>query len=199
MAFCFFGAEPLALATLARIADITPALADSAADDAFYTRTDLSLDYYRMIRRHQRDLFEARPYARAITAFGLGLIPTTGSRRLKRQSDLGRDRDASLRSIRAIPHNAILQQLGYPVNVLAGLGTAATGAQEGLGALLSGSARGRQILALVGGQQCDRQHQDAGRLWRIVQQRLLGDPPLSRHRNVAGQALLGAGRTAGGG
>lgn len=148
--FLFFGAAPLALATLARIAAITPALASGASDDEFYTRTDLSLDYYRMIRRHQRGLFEARPYARAITAFGLGLIPTTGSRRLKRQSDLGRDRDASLRSIRAIPHNAVLQQLGYPVNVLAGVGTAATGAEEGLGALLSGSARGQQILRLVG-------------------------------------------------
>ncbi|OYQ27614.1 phosphoenolpyruvate carboxylase [Sandarakinorhabdus cyanobacteriorum] len=148
--FLFFGADALALATLTRIADITPGLAEGGAADEFYTRTDLSLDYYRMIRRHQRGLFEARPYARAITAFGLGLIPTTGSRRLKRQSDLGRDRDASLRSIRAIPHNAILQQLGYPVNVLAGVGTAAAGAQEGLGALMSGSARGRQILGLVG-------------------------------------------------
>ncbi len=148
--FLFFGHPALALATLARIALIAPQLAAGGADDDFYARTDLSLDYYRMIRRHQRGLFEARPYARAITAFGLGLIPTTGSRRLKRQSDLGRDRDASLRSIRAIPHNAILQQLGYPVNVLAGVGSAAQGATEALGALLGASARGGQILALVG-------------------------------------------------
>lgn len=148
--FLFFGHDALALATLSRTALLVPQLASGGSDDEFYQRTDLSLDYYRMIRRFQRMMFEARPYARAITAFGLGLIPTTGSRRLKRQSDLGRDRDASLRSIRAIPHNAILQQLGYPVNILAGVGTAASGAQEGLAILLSGSARGRQILGLVG-------------------------------------------------
>jgi phosphoenolpyruvate carboxylase len=151
--FLFFGHDTLALATLTRIAEITPTLATGGApsdsDDPFYTRTDLSLDYYRMIRRHQRAMFEARPYARAITAFGLGLIPVTGSRRLKRQSDIGSDRDASLRSIRAIPHNAILQQLGYPVNVLSGVGSAGVDAQEALAALLAGSARGRQLLGLV--------------------------------------------------
>ncbi|WP_017667548.1 phosphoenolpyruvate carboxylase [Sandarakinorhabdus sp. AAP62] len=147
--FLFFGHDALALATLTRIAEITPTLATGGADDPFYTRTDLSLDYYRMIRRHQRQMFEARPYARAITAFGLGLIPVTGSRRLKRQSDIGSDRDASLRSIRAIPHNAILQQLGYPVNVLAGVGSAGMDAQEALAALLASSARGRQLLGLV--------------------------------------------------
>jgi phosphoenolpyruvate carboxylase len=146
--FLFFGHPALATATLTRIACLSPGLA-TAAPDAFYTRTDLSLDFYRMIRRHQRRLFEARPYARAITAFGLGLIPITGSRRLKRQSDLGSDKDASLRQIRAIPHNAILQQLGYPVNVLAGVGSAAADAQEALAGLLHASARGRQILALV--------------------------------------------------
>lgn len=147
--FLFFGHDALALATLTRIATLSPQL-DGGGEDPFYTRTDLSLDYYRMIRRHQRRLFEARPYARAITAFGLGLIPVTGSRRLKRQSDIGSDRDASLRSIRAIPHNAILQQLGYPVNVLAGVGTAAAPAQEALASLLAASPRGRQILGLVG-------------------------------------------------
>lgn len=147
--FLFFGHDALALATLSRIAALWPGLTDGEQDD-FYTRTDLSLDYYRMIRQHQRRLFETRPYARAITAFGLGLLPVTGSRRLKRQSDIGSDREANLRQIRAIPHNAVLQQLGYPANVLAGVGTAAGEAREALAALLSSSPRGRQILGLVG-------------------------------------------------
>jgi phosphoenolpyruvate carboxylase len=60
-----------------------------------------------------------------MTAFGLGLLNDTGSRKSRRQSDLAADREMSLRQIRAIPHNAILQQLGYPVNVIAGIGTAA--------------------------------------------------------------------------
>jgi phosphoenolpyruvate carboxylase len=55
----------------------------------------------------------------------------------------------SLRQIRAIPHNAILQQLGYPVNVIAGFGTAADGNTEEMAALLRGSDRGRQMVRLV--------------------------------------------------
>ena len=147
--FLFFGHDALALATLGRIAEAVPGLATGGTDDPFYTRTDLSLDYYRMIRRQQRQLFVAQPYARAITAFGLGLVPVTGSRRLRRQSDIGQDRAASLRQIRAIPHNAILQQLGYPANVLAGVGSAAGDAREALAALLAASPRGRSLLGLV--------------------------------------------------
>jgi phosphoenolpyruvate carboxylase len=147
--FLFFGHAALALATLVRIAETSPGLAAGGGDDPFYARTDLSLDYYRMIRRHQRQLFETRPYGRAITAFGLGLVPVTGSRRLRRQSDIGQDRAASLRQIRAIPHNAILQQLGYPANVLAGVGSAAVDAREALAGLLAISPRGRSIMALV--------------------------------------------------
>lgn len=55
----------------------------------------------------------------------------------------------SLRQIRAIPHNAILQQLGYPVNVIAGVGTAADGNIEEVAALLTESERGRQLIRLV--------------------------------------------------
>lgn len=55
----------------------------------------------------------------------------------------------SLRQIRAIPHNAILQQLGYPVNVIAGVGSAADTNREEIAALLAESPRGRQIARLV--------------------------------------------------
>src|SRR5690606_4505269 len=80
---------------------------------------------------------------------GLGLLNPTGSRVSRRQSDLAADRDMNLRQIRAIPHNAVLQQLGYPVNVIAGIGSAADGRIEEIAELLSNSARGRQIVALV--------------------------------------------------
>ena len=54
----------------------------------------------------------------------------------------------SLRQIRAIPHNAILQQLGYPVNVIAGFGTASDGNAR-IAALLATSERGRQMVRLL--------------------------------------------------
>ncbi|MBI1403375.1 MAG: phosphoenolpyruvate carboxylase [Porphyrobacter sp.] len=148
--YLFFATPELALATLTRIAEARPAEADLAAPaDPFYHRTDLSLDFYRAVKEHQGDHLASRTYARAVTAFGLGLLNPTGSRVSRRQSDINADREMSLRQIRAIPHNAILQQLGYPVNVIAGIGSAADANREELAALLTESPRGRQIMRLA--------------------------------------------------
>ncbi|MXO66610.1 phosphoenolpyruvate carboxylase [Altericroceibacterium endophyticum] len=148
--YMYFATSDLALATLTRIAEARPAATDpDAPTDPFYRRTDISLDFYRAIRDHQHDHLESRTYSRAITAFGLGLLNSTGSRVSRRQSDLSADREMSLRQIRAIPHNSILQQLGYPVNVIAGIGSAADGNYEELAELLRDSARGQQLIRLV--------------------------------------------------
>lgn len=148
--YLWFATPELALAMLTRLACLHPAETDpDAPTDPFYRRTDLSLDFYRAIKEHQREYLESRTYARAITAFGLGLLNSTGSRVSRRQSDLNADREMSLRQIRAIPHNAILQQLGYPVNVIAGIGHAAEGNYEEIAALLRDSARGREMIRMV--------------------------------------------------
>ena len=148
--YLFFATPELALATLTRIAELRPAETDLAAPaDPFYHRTDISLDFYRAVKEHQGDHLASRTYARAVTAFGLGLLNPTGSRVSRRQSDINADREMSLRQIRAIPHNAILQQLGYPVNVIAGIGSAADSNREEIAALLTESPRGSQILRLV--------------------------------------------------
>ena len=148
--YLWFATPELAQATLTRIAVLRPSETDpEAPTDPFYRRTDISLDFYRAIRDHQSEHLESRTYPRAITAFGLGMLNSTGSRVSRRQSDINADREMSLRQIRAIPHNSILQQLGYPVNVIAGVGHAAEGNYEEIAALLADSARGRQLIRLV--------------------------------------------------
>ncbi len=146
--YLFFRTPELAFATLARIAEVEMEPFTEKVDP-FYKRTDLSLDFYRGIRRVQRNFMGSRTYARAITAFGLGLLNETGSRKSRRQSDISADRSMSLRQIRAIPHNAILQQLGYPVNLLAGVGSAAVNDVESIAELITSSERGNQILRMV--------------------------------------------------
>ena len=146
--YLLFRTPELALATLTRIAEAESAPIPTDKDP-FYTRTDISLDFYRGIRRVQREHLESQTYARAVTAFGLGLLNETGSRKSRRQSDLAADRDMSLRQIRAIPHNAILQQLGYPVNILAGAGSAAGEDLEGVAEVLGASRRGRALVRLL--------------------------------------------------
>jgi phosphoenolpyruvate carboxylase len=148
--YLFFATPELARATLSTIAELAPADTDpDAPTDPFYRRTDLSLDFYRAIKDHQQDHLASRTYSRAVTAFGLGLLNSTGSRVSRRQSDLSADREMSLRQIRAIPHNAILQQLGYPMNIIAGVGDAAEGNYDDIAQLLKESPRGRQIMRLV--------------------------------------------------
>jgi phosphoenolpyruvate carboxylase len=147
--YLFFRTPELALATLTRIAEAETSAPTHAEEDPFYTRTDISLDFYRGIRRVQREHLISRTYSRAITAFGLGLLNETGSRKSRRQSDLAADREMSLRQIRAIPHNAVLQQLGYPVNVIAGIGTAAGEDLEGIADVINNSARGKALFRMV--------------------------------------------------
>ena len=147
--YLFLRNDELALATLTRIAEHEARDQDLSAKDPFYDRTDLSLDFYRSIRRVQREHLESATYSRALTAFGLGLLKGTGSRVSRRQSDIGADRTMSLRQIRAIPHNAILQQIGYPVNVIAGAGTAAGEEMESVAELLGRSERGNQLVRLL--------------------------------------------------
>ena len=146
--YLFFRTPELALATLTRIAEAETKPLPSEPDP-FYARTDLSLDFYRGIRRVQRDHLASHTYSRAITAFGLGLLNETGSRKSRRQSDLAADRAMNLRQIRAIPHNAVLQQLGYPVNLIAGSGTAAGEDVEAIAELIASSARGRQLIRML--------------------------------------------------
>jgi len=147
--YLFFRNADLALATLTRIAEAQSALSGDYARDPFYDRTDLSLDFYRSIRRVQRDYLGSATYSRAVTAFGLGMLKVTGSRVSRRQSDIHSDRTMSLRQIRAIPHNAILQQIGHAVNVIAGAGTAAGEEIESIAELLGNSDRGNQLVRLL--------------------------------------------------
>src|SRR5690606_24556621 len=95
--YLFFGSAELALATLARFAEMPPHHADpDATTDPFYRRTDISLDFYRAIRRVQQEHLASRTYARAITAFGLGMLNDSGSRKSRRQFDLASDREMTL-------------------------------------------------------------------------------------------------------
>ena len=146
--YLYFANSELARATLTRIITESPETA-TQNDDPLYTRTDVSLDFYRAIRTHQRQHLRSATYSRGVTAFGLGLLNSTGSRVSRRQSDISADRDLNLRQIRAIPHNSILQQLGYPVNVISGIGSAADGNYEEVASLLSESERGQQLLRLA--------------------------------------------------
>ena len=92
--------------------------------DEFYFYTDFSLDMFLALKAWHETLFSNPDYGLTLDIFGSNLLPKTGSRPVKRvvQNGVGRSDPSKMR---AIPHNAILQQLGFLGNVISGFGSAA--------------------------------------------------------------------------
>ena len=107
--------------------------------DAFYEDINFSWDVYRGVKAWQEALFADPHYQAVLGAFGPNLLPSTGSRKTRRQS--GTSKDDAARALRAIPHNAILQQLAAPANVSGGFGEAAGREPERFIAQVAGSPR----------------------------------------------------------
>ncbi len=114
-------------------------------DDCFYAEINYSWDFYRGLKSWQEDLFRRQDYRRALSGFALQFLYKTGSRQTKRARGDGFD----LSALRAIPHNAVLQQLGAPVNVSGGFGFAAGQEAERLVDHIRCSDRMRELTALA--------------------------------------------------
>lgn len=118
-------------------------------DDPFYRETSASLDFFNAVKRRQETLFSDPAYNIALGAMGLSLLPQTGSRKSRRQFERQADEETSLRRIRAIPHNAILQQMGFLANILGGVGSAIAVEPEAFKNLRTRSDRFDRIMRMV--------------------------------------------------
>ncbi|MBI1365271.1 MAG: phosphoenolpyruvate carboxylase [Alphaproteobacteria bacterium] len=144
--YLHFETEALASATVCAL--LNWAFEQPAADrsDRFYADINYSWDFYRAVKTWQEQLFDNPDYQATIGVFAPGILFATGSRRARRQSGAV---VVGPRALRAIPHNAILQQMSAPVNVCGGIGEA-TGAEiDRLEDLANASARMAQVLGLV--------------------------------------------------
>ena len=124
--YVYFSHPDLAFATVCRL--VEHALSDTKSDgveDAFYEDTDYSLDYFMTVTGFNERLMENKNYAATLNLFGTNLLYSTGSRKVKRQHEGGAQVDLEHPSqVRAIPHNGILQQMGYFSNTISGHGKA---------------------------------------------------------------------------
>lgn len=147
--YMLFGTPELAEATVARIAEHAFAPLPTMPDP-IYAEADWGADFFATIRREMAVLVEDPGYAALLGAFGPGLLDRTGSRPAARQSDAGGPLRISHPSqLRAIPNNAILQQLGWMANTLHGLGAAANAGPETFADLLERSPRFAGALAMA--------------------------------------------------
>lgn len=142
--YLHFANEVLARSTCAHF--ILSNIPDSAPEDTddFYTRQDFIWDFYRGLRRWHEDLFENQDYGRLLSGFPASFLVKAGSRPRRRAAA-----SFSLRNIRAISHNATLQQLGIPINTAGGVSAAAGRELETLVELVNSSHRLRKLIELA--------------------------------------------------
>ena len=148
--YLLFGTPELALSTVARIAEHAFA-PPTAAADRVYEEADFAAGFFASIGYGMRELVEDPGYAALLGAFGPALLDPTGSRPTARQAEgvAGSAVIRHPRELRAIPNNAILQQLGWCANTLHGLGAAAARHPELFAELGADSPRFRRALDLV--------------------------------------------------
>lgn len=144
--------KELATATLCRM--LSRAVCGKADEgdtaDPFYVDTDYSLDFFLTVKEFQNRTVNDEDYLPMLTGFGVNLLYPSGSRMTLRQKESGAvTRATHVGQIRAIPHNAILQQMGYMANTLGGLGTAVAKDRERYTEIRDGSERLQQLRAMV--------------------------------------------------
>ena len=147
--YVWFTGERMARRTLAGVLKAHGEARTAGDDDPFYRETATSLDFFNAVKKRQEELFADPAYNIALGAMGLALLPKTGSRKSRRQFERGADEETSLRRIRAIPHNGILQQLGLLANILGGVGGAVAVEPEAYARLARRSDRFARIMRLV--------------------------------------------------
>ena len=144
--YTLFGTQALAASTIATLAEHTAEIPQDTKDPV-YTRPDFAADFFSTIALDMGALVDDPGYAALLSAFGPSLIDKTGSRPSARQSDAATvTRITHPGQLRAIPNNAILQQLGWWANVLHGLGNAAQRHPETFEQFATESSRFREAM-----------------------------------------------------
>ncbi|MCB9960318.1 MAG: phosphoenolpyruvate carboxylase [Rhodospirillaceae bacterium] len=139
-----------ALAVLTRVLEhAQPGAPVPASDDPFYAERAYIREFFTTVKGFQDDLVDDPNYGVLLTTFGANLLFPSGSRALKRQHEEPAEADAAHASqIRAIPHNAILMQLGLLANSLGGLGAAVDKDPERFRMLYDTSERFRRVMGI---------------------------------------------------
>jgi phosphoenolpyruvate carboxylase len=148
--YLWFASERTALAVLT---DLVCARLDpgEVQEDALYKQSGWALDFFLTLKDYQEQLGRDPGYLSLLNRLGRNLLYPTGSRPVQRQSAGGRTTKGieHIGEMRAIPNNAIVQQLAYLVNSFAGLGHAMNQAPDTFLHVLDGSDRLERIVSLA--------------------------------------------------
>ncbi|MEL6686983.1 MAG: phosphoenolpyruvate carboxylase [Pseudomonadota bacterium] len=186
--FLWFQTDTLSEATILSLIEARFADHSAAEEDPFYKERDFSWDIYRTLQNQQEQLYADPDYVAILGGFGQNLLIPTGSRAVKRAKTADGSDTFDPRQLRAIPHNAILQQFGSPANLFYGVGRAASIDPEKFDSMLERSARARSIFRLVSTTLCRTNLSiltSYGRLFDPgfwISRALSGEEPILAHR-----------------
>src|SRR5271154_3077075 len=124
---------------------------NEAANDPIYAVPDYAAEFFATVQQEFSSLVDDPDYAALLSLFGTNMLYRTGSRPVARQTEeSGRPSAIAHPSqLRAIPNNAILQQLGFMAVTLYGIGRAVSKDPELFQAMRQRSARFGRSLQMV--------------------------------------------------
>jgi phosphoenolpyruvate carboxylase len=151
--YLLFFTPAAALASMRQILAFAFDVSDEAGNDPIYAAPDYAWEFFATVQQDFTELVADPDYAAVLGLFGSNLLYRTGSRPVAREAEEWArpskiERPAQLR---AIPNNAILQQLGFMANTLHGVGRAIAKDPETFHAMRERSPRFRRALQLVAG------------------------------------------------
>lgn len=151
--YLYFITPDIALASVTRILEymLPIPIEDVESDPAYRQDEDYIKEFFITIRRFNEAVMDDPAYAALLDTFGGNLLFVGGSRPTKREHE-GLAQRVNLThpsQMRAIPHNGILQQLGYFANTLGGVGQAIARDPERFQRLYQASPRCRRLMGMV--------------------------------------------------
>jgi len=148
--FLWFGNDRLGEASLLQLICARFQPTEMAADDEFYADADFVWDFYNEVINQQDSLYHDDDYRYILSGFARNFLIPSGSRpEIRQASGPLAQSTFTPRRIRAIPHNAILQQLAIPTNVIFGIGRAGRIDPNRFNMIFRQAPRGRTIMDMV--------------------------------------------------
>ncbi len=149
--YVYFMNPTAASAAVCRILENVLETPQARDGDPFYQDPDYAGEFFTTVKQFNTEVMEDANYAALLGAFGTNFLYPSGSRPVKRQHELARagEQASHPSETRAIPHNAILQQLGMLANTLGGVGQAIRKDEGRFRALYHGSDRFHRLMGMV--------------------------------------------------
>ena len=140
-----------ALAVIARILDFAFAADSEKSGDPIYSAPDYAAEFFATVQQEFSGLVGDPDYAALLGLYGTNMLYRSGSRPTARVSEESSRVPAIAHpsQIRAIPNNAILQQMGFLANTIYGVGRAVARDPEMFAAMQSRSPRFKRALELA--------------------------------------------------